>query len=178
MNLDDMLEELRSSGIAADPSPAQIILPLFRLRDVIWRGDKEIARHHGLTWAEFETLAMLRYSPPHVFKPSDLYERLSITSGGLTKILKKLESDGHIGIVQNEEDARSHFVRLTIKGKRLAEKVIAHFEKANCLRFGSALDRREQAELSGLLRKLLASMDGGGRHEDQGPQLACSRRLK
>lgn len=159
MNLLDVIEELRASGLAADPSPARIVLPLFRLRDLIWRGDKEIARQHGLTWAEFETLAMIRNSPPHVFTPSQLCARLAITSGGLTKVLAKLGRDGSVEMVRNERDARSHFVRLTTRGKRLAETVIAHFEHTNCRKFSAALSRHEQAELSRLLLQLVSALD-------------------
>ena len=84
---------------------------------------------------------------------------MAITSGGLAKILKKLEGDGHIRMVRNEVDGRSHFVRLTANGKRLAEKIIAHFERANREKFAAALNRQEQAQLSRLLLQLLSSLD-------------------
>ena len=160
-SIDSMLayfDDMQKCGFAADPSPARIILPLRRLRDVIQRGDQEVARKHGLSWVEFQVLATLRHTPPHSMRPSEFYDRLLITSGGLTKILKRLVADGLIESKANEEDRRSHFVRLTAKGKRLVEKVIANFERVNEKKFSSILSRNEQAKLHRLLIKCLESM--------------------
>lgn len=155
MNLLEALDELRESGLAADPSPARIVLPIFRLREVIWNSDKEIASQHDLTWADFKTLSELRHAPRQGFRPTELYERLAITSGGLTKVLKKLEGQGLLQVARNEEDGRSHFIQPTAKGKRLAEKVISRFETVNHGKFAAALSPDEQAQLSSLLLKLL-----------------------
>ena len=159
MKLEEVFEELRTSGLASDPSPARIVLPVFRLREVIWGSDKEIASQYGLTWADFKTLSALRHAPEEGHKPSDLYERLSITSGGLTKVLKKLEGEGLIQMVSNESDGRSRFALLTKKGRKLVEKVIKHFERVNHETFGSALTKSEQAQLSALLLKLLSGLE-------------------
>lgn len=158
MDLEDALDELRESGLAADPSPARIVLPIFRLREVIWNSDKEVASQHGLTWADFKTLSALRHAPRQGYRPSELYEELAITSGGLTKVLKKLEALGLLQLSRNQEDGRSHLIQPTAKGKRLAEKVISRFEKVNHEKFASALTADEQAELSSLLLKLLKGL--------------------
>ncbi len=159
MKMEEVLKDLHDSGLASNPSPARIVLPLFRLREVIWQADKEIARHYGLTWADFKTLAALRSAPPGGHKPSELYDRLSITSGGLTKVLKKLEGEGLIEMACNESDGRSRFAMLTKKGRKLVEKVITHFERANHKTFGAALTKSEQAQLGQLLLKLLSGLD-------------------
>lgn len=158
-NLVDALDELVRSGLAADPSPARIVLPVFRLREVIWERDKEIARQHGLTWADFKLLSALRHAPKPGYKPSDLYRLLSITSGGLTKVLQKLEGQGLLKLMRNEDDARSHFIVPTSKGRRLAERVIAQFETENHGRFAAALTTEEQAQLSHLLLKFLSGLE-------------------
>lgn len=161
MKLEEVFEELHASGLACEPSPACIVLPVFRLRDVIWKGDKEIASKYGLTWADFKTLSALRHAPKEGHKPSDLYERLSITSGGLTKVLKKLEGQELIQMACNESDGRSRFALLTRKGRKLVERVIKHFERVNHGTFGKALTNSEQAQLSALLLKLLNGLEDG-----------------
>lgn len=56
--------------------------------------------------------------------PTELYEHLVFSSGGMTKLLKKLEIKDFILRVENPEDKRSKLVQLTKKGKDIASTAI------------------------------------------------------
>ena len=53
--------------------------------------------------------------------PTALCKALLISSGGLTKLLKRLEAAGLIERPENPEDGRSQLVQLRPEGARLAE---------------------------------------------------------
>ena len=95
---------------------------------------------------------------PRQLTPTALYRSLLLSSGGLTKILHRLEAKGWIDRPANPADGRSLLVRLTRKGKAQVEQVVdavvAHEE--GCL---SPLSTTEQAELARLLGKLVAGQE-------------------
>lgn len=78
-----------------------------------------------LTLTEFELLAALRtYPAPYQLMPSELYDALLISSGGLTKVLKSLENRGLIIRSQSNSDRRLRPVQLSEAGIILAEKAM------------------------------------------------------
>ena len=157
---DKRLDGLRQSGLVGYPSPAQVIVPLYRLRDLLLRGNKEIARKYHLTWGEFETLIALRTTPSgQQLTPGDLQELLIFTSGGIAKILSTLQAKGHIFLTTNEDDARSHFAELTPHGRKLIEEALPQLADFNRKRLDPGLTRKEQARLAALLQKLLSSLE-------------------
>lgn len=155
-----LLDELSSSGILDEGSPAKIIIPLYRVRDTLWLGDKDAVKKFDLTWGEFETLvALLVAAPSHLLKPGDLYDRMVITSGGLTKILKSLEAKQHITMEPNKDDGRSQFARVTPRGKKLVKRILPMLDERNCEKLDDALSKKEQKQLATLLGKLMVSID-------------------
>jgi DNA-binding MarR family transcriptional regulator len=53
---------------------------------------------------------------------SDLGARLSLDSGTLTPLLKKLEADGRIQRTRDDKDERKVWIDLTEQGKQLAKE--------------------------------------------------------
>ncbi|MEV0380087.1 MarR family transcriptional regulator [Nonomuraea sp. NPDC050643] len=75
----------------------------------------------GLTYAEFDVLMTLnRAAPPYRMKPSELAKSLLLTSGGISNVLQRMASAGHVEREANAGDARSRWVQLTAEGRRLA----------------------------------------------------------
>jgi DNA-binding MarR family transcriptional regulator len=105
---------------------------------------------------EFEVLVLLRSFPyPYRLTPSLLSSSLMVSSGGLTKVLIKLESKSYIIRDSNPTDKRSKIVRLTKLGVDFIEKhypVVQHISKQF---FESKLSKRELSLLTSLLTKLL-----------------------
>ena len=77
---------------------------------------------HGLDTGEFDVIAtLLRAGPPYRLRPTELYNSLMISSGGLTDRLARLEKAGLIARRRSKSDRRSLLVGLTAEGRRRAE---------------------------------------------------------
>ena len=78
---------------------------------------REVFARHSLTPAEFDLLATLRRSPPpRELTPSEVQSLLFITSGGLTKVMDKLEARGLVARSRHAADQRVRPVKLTAAG--------------------------------------------------------------
>src|SRR5262245_37174792 len=83
--------------------------------------DKELAGF-GLTVAEFNALCALRRAgPPYRLSPKRLSEALLYSSGGLTKLLERLEARGMITRDADPNDGRGVLVSLTPDGMKLGQ---------------------------------------------------------
>ena len=103
----------------------------------------------NLTYTQYITMIAL-WEVDHV-TVSELGDRLSLDSGTLTPLLKKLEKDGHILRQRDENDERKVFVTLTEKGKKLSiEAKTVPFELIKCVN----LPQEEAIQLFHLLTKL------------------------
>ncbi|WP_430878001.1 MarR family winged helix-turn-helix transcriptional regulator [Granulosicoccus sp. 3-233] len=118
----------------------------------------KVFAHHGLNAAGFDVLATLRRSSsPHALTAGELMASMMITSGTMTNRIDQLVKAGLVMRKSDSADARRILVRLTPKGKRLIDKVVAeHVENQAGLL--EALDESERELLDSLLRKLLASV--------------------
>ncbi|MCE8050298.1 MarR family transcriptional regulator [Halomonas daqingensis] len=115
-------------------------------------------KSHGLQAGEFDVLATLRRAgPPYRLGPTQLFETLMISSGGMTSRLDRLEKAGLIVRSPNPEDRRGTLVSLTDKGLALMERMIPEHVD-NEARMLAALSREEQETLSELLGKLLEGL--------------------
>ncbi|MBD3897258.1 MarR family transcriptional regulator [Halomonas sp. ML-15] len=115
---------------------------------------------YGLQLGEFDVLATLRRSgSPYALTPTQLFEALMVSSGGMTNRLDRLERAGLIVRAPNPEDRRGTLVSLTEKGLGLMSELIPlHVEnEASML---AALSREEQQTLGFLLGKLLDGLEG------------------
>lgn len=74
---------------------------------------------HGIDTGEFDVLATLsRSGPPYALRPTELFETMMISSGGLTDRLRRLEKRGLIVREASDEDRRSLIVRLSPRASR------------------------------------------------------------
>lgn len=114
----------------------------------------------GCDSGEFDVLASLRRAaPPYRLRPTELYESLMISSGGLTDRLTRLERRGFIARRPSQEDKRSIAVELTRKGLELIDAAFAadmQLEKELI----SGLSAADRKALGGLLAKLAALVEG------------------
>ena len=105
---------------------AQLMVRIYRVGGLIHANSMALPATHGLSLAEFEVLVTLRsVPPPHELMPTDLYGAVLMSSGGLTKVLYGLEKRGLITRAEGKADRRSKPVRLTAKGRVLAERAMA-----------------------------------------------------
>lgn len=108
---------------------------------------------------EFDVLASLRRAgAPYRLRPTELFQLLMISSGGLTDRLSRLERRRLIARIPSEEDRRSLIVELTEAGRVLVE---AAFEADMAVERGllDGLSAVERRDLAALLTKLALSVE-------------------
>ena len=112
----------------------------------------------GLQPGEFDVLATLRRSgKPYLLSPTQLYEALMISSGGMTNRLDRLERAGLVERRPDPDDRRGKLIALTDAGKRVIDDTIGR-HVANEQRLLSVLTRAEQEKLNALLKKLITAL--------------------
>lgn len=118
-----------------------------------------VFKRYGLDAGGFDVLATLsRSGPPYALRPTELYQSLMISSGGLTDRLSRLEKRGFILREASASDGRSMIVRLSPKGRSVIAKAFAEDMAVEETMLAS-LTRQERNTLAALLAKLLKNME-------------------
>ncbi|MFN8161747.1 MAG: MarR family transcriptional regulator [Solirubrobacterales bacterium] len=112
-----------------------------------------------LTINEFNALCALRRSdPPHRLSPKAVGVSLLFSSGGLTKLLERLEKRGLISREPDPNDGRGVLISLTPYGRELQERAMrAH--QANEEELLSPLSMSQRDVLNSTLRDLLIAYE-------------------
>ena len=142
-----------------EDSSLEVVLRILRAYHFI---DQELVRgqvDYGVSPAEFGVLIELRLAgPPYKMTPTQLYNRLLVTSGGITGRIDRLEKRGLLCRLPDPEDRRSILVELTESGHELIE-VAAHTHFRIMEHLTEGLTSEERECLAGLLRKLLVEIE-------------------
>lgn len=118
-----------------------------------------VFERHLIDAGEFDVLATLRRAgPPFLLRPTELFQTLMISSGGLTDRLRRLAERGLILREASASDARSLIVKLTPKGRALIDKAFKE-DMAVEREMLAPLSERERTDLAALLAKLLAALE-------------------
>lgn len=131
-----------------------ITLPFYRFHRTLFTGmSAALQERHGITTTELDVLAVLYAAQDHTLSPTHLYQRLLFSSGGMTKLLKKLEEKAYVERLENIADKRSMLVRLTASGTELMQQALqtALTHETACL---AQLDETEREQFRELLEKL------------------------
>lgn len=114
--------------------------------------------NYDLIHSEIDVLAALYFNDiNHSLTPTELYDATIFSSGGMTKVLKKLEERELIRRDISKEDKRKIFVSLTQNGVSLIEECIKNTSTRLTESF-CVLSQKEQSDLKKILSKLLYSM--------------------
>ena len=114
---------------------------------------------YGIGRPEFDVLATLRRSgAPHQLSPGALSASMMLSSGGTTARLDRLERAGLVRRSPDPGDRRGVLVRLTDAGLALIDEAVAA-GLSRQQELLAHLPRDRQAELSALLRDLLAPLE-------------------
>lgn len=138
---------------------AYITSPFYRLFNELDIAKTQLLqKNYDLMVSELEIITSLFYSggETYTLSPTKLTERIQFSSGGMTKILKKLEKKELICRLANKNDARSKLVQLTKEGVRLAQEGLKDVLLFEANHF-SHLNKEEKKQLSMLLLKSLKS---------------------
>src|SRR6185436_21060008 len=106
----------------------------------------------GLTPPQFYVLATIGYAGGLPF--GEIGQKMMVTVSNLTGIVDRLEEKKLVVRERDAHDLRVVRVMLTDKGLKVYRNTIPVFEKS-ISQFFSPLNKRQQKELAGLLRKLI-----------------------
>ncbi|WJV55388.1 MarR family transcriptional regulator [Prodigiosinella aquatilis] len=142
-----------------DPFPMRLISRLYEAslrieRDYI----NPLFTRFDLRSGEFDVLATLRRSgAPFALSPTQLYEALMLSSGGMTNRIDRLEDALLVSRQRNPQDRRGTLVELTEKGLQLVDELL-ELHVDNERHVLSVLNGEEQQQLDNLLAKLVAGL--------------------
>lgn len=164
----DRVDRLRAQWARELPDlntePMAIFGRAMRLTNLLRPGIEATFEAYGVDRGEFDVIATLRRSgPPYKLMPTQMYDALMISSGGLTHRLARLEKAGLVRREKSPRDGRSVLVALTDKGVALVEEAFRR-DMASEAVFLEPLDPGEREALAALLRKLVLGIenDAGG----------------
>ena len=106
-------------------------------------------RQFGLTVAQFEALAHIRNFEP--ITQSELAAGLTVSGGGISRMLARLESEG---LIAREQDWKTKHISLTPKGRDLLERAFPSQQKQQASLFDDSLSEDEKVQLHALMKKL------------------------
>ena len=111
---------------------------LIRLETDVWNAvDARLRSEHDLQLTWFEPMQVMSgYTACRVF---DIAGELSITPGGTSKLVDRIEAAGLCRRIANPDDRRSHLIELTPAGRRLLAKATRTFEDELQTRLGSVV---------------------------------------
>lgn len=123
-------------------------------------------RKQGLTVGSYGVLACLRRSgEPYAMSPTAIFKALSLSSGGVSNLLEKMEKDRLVKRSADPNDRRGVLVKLTTRGQVIADEAAA-FESEAEEAFIADISDAELGTLNTLLRRTLLQLDGGATDEE------------
>jgi DNA-binding MarR family transcriptional regulator len=123
------------------------------------RSFDETASEFGINKGELDVLKLLRAKDaPRSLSPSQLAERLHLSSGAMTNRLDRLETQGLVERRPDPSDRRGILVQMTDKGDEIFHSAIElQIEKEKAL--FETLGPKERKQLSNLLRRVIFEIE-------------------
>ncbi|WAJ28146.1 MarR family winged helix-turn-helix transcriptional regulator [Antarcticirhabdus aurantiaca] len=119
---------------------------------------RRLLQEFDTTFPRFDILSQIERVPDGL-NLGELSQRLMVSPGNITSVIKRLAEDGWIVREQNPADRRESFIRMTPKGRAsFAKMATAHEGWIRSLTAG--LDPAETRQMLGLLRKMKGSARG------------------
>jgi DNA-binding MarR family transcriptional regulator len=129
---------------------------LIRFETDLWNAvDTRLRSEHDLQLTWFEPMqVMSKYTACRVL---DIKQELSITVGGTSKLVDRIEAAGLCRRRANPDDRRSQIIELTPAGQRLLAKATTSFEDELRTRLESVVTGRALDQFGATLIKLRAA---------------------
>ena len=159
-HVDRIVREWAEEYPSLDTKAMAVIGRILRIARYLERDVELELGRFGLSISEFNALSALRRrGEPHALSPTELSRGLMLSSGGLSKLVERLEARGLVVRTRDQTDGRGVVVALTEAGRDLQEAAIeAHVANENELL--GPLDSETREELTRILRTLLVAFEG------------------
>ncbi len=158
--IDDLSTAWEREYPGLDTATFPPMVRLARLSVLVESFQRSVLSPFNLSSGDYGVLAALRRAgPPYQLTPSKLYSRLQRSSGGMTKILKRLEEQRLIDRAPDPEDGRGSLVSLTEAGLDLQEQIF-HAFLTGTQDLLESLSETDLKDIDGGLQRLLAIFEG------------------
>ena len=107
--------------------------------------------------SEVDVLAAL-YTNNKVLSPTQLYDLTIFSSGGMTKVLKRLQERGFIYRKEDENDKRCMLVCLSQSGEEIVRAALFEISK-ECSKYFETFTKEERVVFESLLKKVLLNIN-------------------
>lgn len=104
-----------------DPTRMRLATSIMRVQQLLINSYDEVLRPHGLTFARFEALALLRFSRAGALPMKVIGDRLQVHPTSVTNIVERLSAAGLVERRPNPRDGRGVLAELTEHGRRTVE---------------------------------------------------------
>jgi len=159
--LERIVHDWQHASPGLDPSPMLTYLLIDRLHAAMERRVNRTYTPSGLNPATWDLLVTLRRSaPPAGLTPTELSELTAITGASITNRIGRLLERGLIERKIDDLDRRSNRIRLSERGRALADQLIPEHLQNEREMF-SVLTADEIRTLETLAGRLLASLEPG-----------------
>lgn len=128
----------------------------------------------GTKWGALRALHRAEAEGHAGLRMTELSERLLVRPPSVTGVVDRLERDGLVARDAALEDLRAKLVRLTAKGRRLVEQVLAG-HAGQIAEFMSGLKSAEQVELMRLLERLSGHLEIVAERAERGEGSAAAQ---
>jgi MarR family transcriptional regulator, organic hydroperoxide resistance regulator len=130
---------------------------LIRLEIELWDAvDQRLRTDCDLPLSRFEPMQVIARHPE--CRVQDIAAELAITTGGVSKLVDRIEACGHCRRRTNPQDRRSSIIELTPAGRRLLAKATTVFENELAARLTNAVSEQQAEQLIRTLRRLRAAI--------------------
>ena len=128
-----------------------------RLETELWDAvDRRLREAPGISMGDFDVMQVVaRTESCRVY---DIAEQLSITVGGTSKAVDRLEARGHVARRSNPGDRRSSIIELTAQGEQVFARAGAVVDAELELRLRSALSAEALAQLGSLVARIRSGL--------------------
>lgn len=134
-----------------DVSSILVVTPIWRLGAALERARTGALGRFGLDQSRLDVLGALRRAgTPYRLTAGELTRRCRVTPGATTQRVQRLERDGYVARVPDEQDRRTVYVALTDQGSAKLDEVFAAVMAAD-EEVLAPLARRDRASLVRIL---------------------------
>jgi len=128
------------------------VTSIMRAQQILIAGLDGLLRPHGLTFARYEALVLLRFSREGALPLRLIGQRLMVHPTSVTNIINRLEAQGLVVRRPNPADGRGTLAEITLAGREVVERATKDLMAAD---FGlGGYDKRKLEEMFGMLRGL------------------------
>jgi DNA-binding MarR family transcriptional regulator len=134
----------------------QLFNALIRFEIELWNAvDARLKSEFGLPLAHFEPMSVIDRIPG--CRVYDIARELGITTGGISKLVDRIEASGYCRRLPNPADRRSSLLELTPEGGRMFAEAGVAFDEELQRWLGSPVPERTLRQFAATLTRLRAA---------------------